>query len=389
MNKFLILLFSLITAFSQFFGLAGDSDYERMTNLKESLKILFNKNEVISQQHTGTVSEEKWSADEVFSFENTAMLKKEKGKDFKILTLSDIHFSDFGYRAFLSIFNVNKIKRLVATNQPDLILLLGDIVCGDNSDYYSIQRITDLMESFGIPWAPVFGNHDDEVNCDLNFLADVMMQSPHCLMQKGDPEMGVGNYIINVAEDDKIVESLIMMDSHHNQPNEKQHEWFKWATDGINRLTDNGSEISVYMHIPIPEYRYAYDEAWNADTKKWNKEYNAYGSLHESVACERDGEGNPVQRGFFDLVKASGTTKYIFCGHDHMNDFSIEYDGIRLTYMMKLGMASGFQVGFDGGSIITVGSTGIKRITHKTLSFGPLVKIVDIDISKNKIFCNF
>jgi hypothetical protein len=27
-----------------------------------------------------------------------------------------------------------------------------------------------------------------------------------------------------------------------------------------------------------------------------------------------------------------GSTKAIFCGHDHLNDFSVTYKGIRLTY---------------------------------------------------------
>lgn len=378
MEKITALFLALFMSVSQFFGLAGNSDYERMTDLKQSLQVLFNKKEVCAEYHSGTVSDYVWSENEEYKIENTIVLQKKEGKDFKILNLSDIHFSDYGYRAFLSVFNVNKMKRLVANAKPDLITVTGDIVCGDNSDYYSIQRITDLMESFGVPWAPVFGNHDDESNCDLNFLAEVMMQSPHCLMQKGDPEMGVGNYIINIAEGDKIVESIIMMDSHHNQPNEKQHKWYKWAYEGINRITGNSAEISLFMHIPIPEYKYAYDEAWNTAKKKWNDGYKAYGSQHESVACERDGDGNPVQRGFFDLVKASGTTKYIFCGHDHMNDYSIEYEGVRLTYTMKLGQASGFQIGFDGGTVITVGSDGINRIVHKTMSYGPLINIVDI-----------
>lgn len=383
MERIMTFFLSLVTAMNMFFGCAGDSEYQKMTSLKESLYVLFNKNEVVSQRHIGTPSDYKWSADEEYKLENTAVLQKEKGKDFTVLTLADIHFSDYGYRAFLSVFNVLKMKRVVADAKPDLIVLLGDIVCDDEtSDYYSIKRITDIMESFGVPWAPIFGNHDDESNCDLNFLAEIMMQSPHCLMQKGDPEMGVGNYIVNVAEGDRVVESLIMTDSHHNIANEKQVEWFKWAADGINRLTDNKAEISVYMHVPLPEYQLAFNEAWNAEKKRWNEGYDAYGERHESVCCAHGENGSAYRSDLFNAMKESKTAKYVFCGHDHMNNFSIKYEGIRLTYMMKLGKSSGFQVGFDGGSTIKIGSDGIKRITHKTLSFGPLIKIVDIDTTE-------
>lgn len=383
MNKLLALTLSFFTVFTQFFGWAGDQSYEKMTNFKESLHILLNKKEVISEYHTGVPSDEVWDENSEFSFKGITTLQKKEGEDFRILTLSDIHFSDYGYRAFFSLFNVLRIKRVVANAKPDLIVLLGDIVCDDEtSDYYSIQRITDLMESFGIPWAPVFGNHDDESNCDLNFLADTMIKSPHCLMQKGDPEMGVGNYIINIAEGDRVVESLFLMDSHHSMCNEKQVKWFRWASKGINCLTEGQAEISIYMHIPLPEYQLAYDEAWNAEKKKWNDGYKAYGSLHESICCAHDADGKAFSSDLFKAMKDSKTAEYVFCGHDHMNNFSIEYENVRLTYTMKLGKSSGYQIGFDGGTTITVGSDGIDRITHKTLSFGPLVKIADIDTTK-------
>lgn len=383
MVKLTAWVLSIITAVSQIFGCAGNSDYEKMFDFKDIINVLFNSKSVISEQHVGTPSDYVWSADEEYSLENTVVMQKEKGKDFKILTLSDIHFSDYGYRAFFSIFNVMKIKRVVAEADPDLIILMGDIVCDDEtSDYYSIQRVTDLMESFGIPWAPIFGNHDDESNCDLNFLAETMMQSPHCVMQKGDAQMGVGNYIINIAEGDNIVESLILMDSHHSIVNDRQVEWFKWASDGINKLTDNKAEISVYMHVPLPEYQLAYDEAWNADKNTWNDGYDAYGSRNETICCAHDGDGKAFSSDLFKAIQLSGTAKYVFCAHDHMNDFSIDYEGVRLTYLMKLGKSSGYMPGFDGGSTIAVGSDGINRITHKTLSYGFFVKLVDIDTTK-------
>lgn len=387
MTKTTAVFLTLVTAISQLFGLAGDPEYVKTTGGFSALKILLEKKEYVSAQYTGKESTCLWDESAPFSFEGVTELKKEKNRDFKILTLSDIHFSDFGYRAFFSLHGVNVIKKMVVSTQPDLIVLMGDFVCGDNSTYYSIHRITDLMESFGVPWAPVFGNHDDESNCDLNYLADVMMTSPHCLMRKGDPEMGVGNYIINISENDEngdsaVVESLFLMDSHHGAFNEKQQRWFKWAADGINTLTDNGAEISLYMHIPLPEYETAYNMAWDSGKKCWRDGFEAYGRLHEPICCEHDENGNPRDRGMFELIKNSKSTKYVFCAHDHMNDFSLKYEGVRLTYTMKLGHASGFQFGYDGATLIRVGSNGIDRITHKTTAYGPTVNIVDIFTEK-------
>ena len=383
MNRLLSLVLSVLTVLFPVLTGTNSGDYEKMTSFKDSLYVLFNKKEVTGEYHTGEKSTDVFDESQPFSLSETVTLTKEKGKDFKILTLDDIHFSDYGYRAFFSIFNVNKIKRLVKRTNPDLIIMPGDFVCGGdgNSDYYSIQRITDLMESFGVPWAPVFGNHDDETNCDLNFLADTMMKSPHCLMQKGDERMGVGNYIINVVEEgtENIVESIFMMDSHHSQPNELQQKWFKRAAEGINALTSGKAEISLFMHIPIPEYQTMYAEAWNSEKKCWNDGYDAYGSAHETVCCEFDADGNPYDRGFFDIIKEVGA-KYVFCGHDHMNDFSAVYEGVRLTYLMKLGQSSGFQPFFDGGSVITIGDSGISRITHIITLIDIMINLVDIEI---------
>ena len=226
MERIVSILAAMFTIVLQIFGTATGEGYQQKTNLKGALDALKNKDAVIARFHEGEPSADVWSPEDPFRTEGCETLYKEPGRDFVILNLADIHFSDYGYRALYSLDGEIIIKRAVADAKPDLIVLSGDIVCGDdNSTLFSIQRITDLMESFRIPWAPVFGNHDDEANCDLNYLADVMMTGPHCLMKKGDPSLGVGNYIVNVAEKEKngserIVESLFFIDSHHSQPNE-------------------------------------------------------------------------------------------------------------------------------------------------------------------------
>ena len=38
----------------------------------------------------------------------------------------------------------------------------------------------------------------------------------------------------------------------------------------------------------------------------------------------------------FDRMVELGSTKAVFCGHDHYNNMSLEYKGIRLTYGMSI-----------------------------------------------------
>lgn len=337
-------------------------EYTRMAGLKEALYALFHMHEILNTEYIGTPSTDTWSADDTYRLEDTAVLTKQSGEDFVILNLTDMHFADYDYRAFTAFLASATMKRLVKRVQPDLITVTGDIVCTD-STVFAIKRITDLMNSFAIPWAPVFGNHDGEGNCDLNYLADVMMQSPYCLLRKGDPALGVGNYIINVreqdGENDRIVQSILMMDTHGSHLNEAQIEWYKWACEGIQTVTGEPTETTVFFHIPCAQYQYAYDAAWDADAESWREGFAASGECNEKICCPRDADGQPIDNGFFAAVKEVGTTENIFCGHEHMNNFSVVYENVRMTYTLKVGIASGFKPGFNGGTKIVIGENGV------------------------------
>lgn len=383
MDKFISILLSLCTTFSLFFGTAGNADYQKATGLKEALETLFNKSKITSTEYKGEASDYRWDASMDYSIDDTVVLTKEKGKDFVILNITDTHFSDYDHRAFTAFDVEAKIKTLVASVKPDLITVSGDIVCSD-STFYSIRRITDLFEGFGIPWAPMFGNHDNEGNCDKNYLADIMMSAPNCLMSKGDPEMGVGNYVVNIAEVNEdgtknIVETVVVMDCRADNRN-KQIEWFRWVSEGTNKITGNSSEITIFTHIPLAEYQYAYDEAWDSDNKCWKDGYNAFGEWNEKICYDNGSDGVPALEGLFDAMKESGTAKYFFCGHEHLNNFSIEYEGIRLTYCLKIGIASGSKFSFSGGTEIRIGDNGINRIMHKSVAFGPVITLEDYTV---------
>lgn len=309
--------------------------------------------------------------------EPASVLKKPSGRDFVILNITDVHLSDYDYRLLTGIQAVRTIKRLVKDVKPDLITVTGDTVCAKSSRN-SIDYFVSVMDSFGVPWAPVFGNHEDEANCDKNFLARRMMSSKTCLMQGGEPEMGVGNYIVKIVnESGNTVETIYMTDSNHGQPNERAAKWL------LDNADENTAESVIMMHIPLPDYQYAYEAAFDADNKCRNDSYEAFGEKHERVSCERDKDGNPVDRGFFENAKKLPNLRYIFCGHEHLNNFSILWNGVRLTYTLKVGKGSGFRRRFNGGTVITVGDTGITSVAHRTLKNGKFTNIEYKEINHN------
>ena len=71
----------------------------------------------------------------------------------------------------------------------------------------------------------------------------------------------------------------------------------------------------------------------------------------------------PVKSGFFDKCKELGSTKYLFCGHDHENNASITYEGITMTYGLKTG-PSPVPWNFakeTGGTLITISGSGANQ----------------------------
>lgn len=130
----------------------------------------------------GETTDEFWLSAMPYRLEDTVILQKEPGKDFKILNLADIQLGDtldIGKRAYTE----ETIRRLVEETKPDLITLTGDQTW-TGSQRLSVRYFVELMDSFQIPWAPVFGNHDGEGNVDKNWIADRYMASEYCLFQK-------------------------------------------------------------------------------------------------------------------------------------------------------------------------------------------------------------
>ena len=345
----------------------NQGNYEEMTGLQRTVYAILNRDKIINTEYVGEVSDYTWTAEEEYQLENTSIVMKEAGEDFVIMNITDIHMSDYTQDATLTIRTFDSIRMLVEKHQPDLITLSGDMIWKD-SEIYSAHRLTEFMDSLEIPWAPIFGNHDGEGNADKNYLAEVFMTGEYCLMQKGDPNHGVGNYVVNICEEvngqKEIVHSLIMMDSHNGQFLEGQVEWYAWAAEGANKVAGKDVASSIILHVPIAQFQYAWDAAWDAEKEEWREGYDAFGAKGEEVVCDRDENDNPVDYGLFAKVKEIGTTKDIICGHDHVNNFSIVYEDVRLTYGLRLGLGAYFDLDSMGVTLLTVDDEGNTTLEH-------------------------
>lgn len=312
---------------------------------------------------TGKLRAEVWAYGDEYDISEVARVEKTKNKDFKILLFTDLQLwakvsdNKETYRIMDEL--VEKVK-------PDLIILPGDNVSGINTDILTLSLIN-KMESYDIPWAPVFGNHDAEGNAKLSWQGDKFEDADNCLFSHGPTNLyGDGNYFINVWEEDEVVYTLALMDNgryydYGDVEKEiyigyEQIAWFEWNINGVNNVAGKNVPSMVFSHFALPEFAEAINEnCVQADDGRYYVPENlGFGS------CAYIPGAAPVNSGFFDKAQSLGTT-HIFCGHDHENDASITYKDVVLTYGIKTGPSPTFwnDALQYGGTVITIADIGV------------------------------
>ena len=122
----------------------------------------------------------------------------------------------------------------------------------------------------------------------------------------------------------------------------------------------------MFMHIPLTEVKAAYDEYVGnnrKDTENVQYKEGFDGETDEVVYCSR----TDVE--LFETVLAKGSTQALFYGHDHLNNFVLEYKGIILSYGYSIDYLaySGIdEQGYQRGcTIITCAPDGTANYTHE------------------------
>lgn len=311
---------------------------------------------------------DEWSPEMAYTEDYAVNFEKDPNKDFVILNFTDVQLTNKEAYGEVGKLAEATIAKAIADTQPDLITMTGDNSWSD----MGYVKLVQVIDSYGIPWAPVMGNHDGENGKRIpeNWCAHLMYKAKNCVFKFGPKDMGIGNYIINIKENGKIIHTLYMMDTHSDTSLEiggydhlwdNQLEWYKWAVEGTNAIAGKTVESSVLFHIPCIQYRYAWNEAkFNPETGKYeNPDYaDSFGSNGE-WCCSPD-----YDNGFFALAKELGSTKNMIAGHDHVNSSSIMYEGIRLSYGLKCGSGCYWDSTMNGASILTINSDGNATFSH-------------------------
>lgn len=277
-------------------------------------------------------------------------------EDIKVVQLTDVHIGAGWMSSKKDSMAINAVTAMLKQEKPDLVVVTGDIAypvpfqAGTFNNKNGAIIFADLMEQLGVYWCLAFGNHDTEAYSyytreDISELYGDHERYPHCLFQAGPEDVdGYGNYVVRVKNTiGQITNGLIMLDSHSYIDNDYLGILWKydcvhanqvdWYEQEINAMTAHNfgetPKTEVFIHMPLQEMQdayYDYRDNGFSDTKDTKYLFGKAG--------EKDLVIYPSSKnyGLFDRCASLGSTQGIFFGHDHLNNISMEYKGVQLTY---------------------------------------------------------
>ncbi len=249
------------------------------------------------------------------SFQATARerLNFEPDGRFRIVQFTDIHYVPGNEESTKA---VERMAVILDREDPQLVVLTGDIVVQSPAQQ-GWDAVLQPMIDRQIPYAVVFGNHDDEHDWTRRQIMDYISRKPFCVSEAGPEEVtGVGNYVVDIEGEGGGAE-LYFMDSGAYTPIKGVGHYAWFAFDQVEWFRAQSGRVHkpslAFFHIPLREYMEL------SDVKNPRPENEPMGS-------------GVLNTGMFAAMVESGDMMGVFVGHDHNNDYIGLLHGIYLGY---------------------------------------------------------
>ena len=281
--------------------------------------------------------------------------------DFKVMHLTDIHIGGGFISKDVDEKAINAVATMVTKEKPDLVIVTGDVAfpvpytAGTFNNYSGAKAFANLMERLGVYWDVTFGNHDAEAYSyfDREAMAEIYSDEDfqYCLFQAGPEDVdGYGNHTIEVKNSKGVItQALILIDSQayvkdniiesikgtYDNIHENQVQWYE---NEINRMNAENKAISkkavpvkslAFFHIPLVEMLDGWTEFTENDYKDTADVKFIDGVMGEGGKVVYCGLGEDE---LFEKMLELDSTKAMFNGHDHLNNATFEYKGIKFSY---------------------------------------------------------
>ena len=305
-------------------------------------------------------------------FKEDAQLKFDENGNFKIMVLADIQT---GYPVPQDMLNF--IFEAVDFAKPDVIVLCGDNINTEEVEAY--DTVFKALDRTGVPYTAVLGNHDEESSGGLtrDEIIERYMSYDNYIGYDADASLhGAGTHNLPVLSSDgsKLAFNLWMFDCGdyvynsegewlgYDWVREDQIEWYKNTRDAMT--AENGGELVpsiAFQHIipqePCQKIFYPSDvnlgdltiNFQDGTSHTFLPDVNAYEGYLFEKSCPSYGND-----GQWDAMLEGGDVLGLVVGHDHVNNFVVDVDGMDLIQTPGCTYTSYSQSMIQGARVIEV-----------------------------------
>lgn len=330
---------------------------------------------------------------------------------FKILQVADLHYSVSGGECLdvdpnglpSGLLNPNEpchgdtvtqslLAQTLAAERPSLVVFTGDQLNGQTTSW-DAQSV--LLKAIGeviaakVPWALVFGNHDDE-DTDLtrSEMMRVAKRMPYAVreMEEGPQWVdGVGNWLVKVKSADSSATHLLtlyFLDSHAYSKSgwtfwkSADYDWIKqsqidWYIEQSALITpverpftpDGAKDLGtvwetrqedkrlakpnalMFFHIPLPESYSPADVSGSGETLSYGQQLDESGAPKKNSGFFE--KGILTSKESEDPTNTRHEVKVVANGHCHITDFCKRVKGVWLCFGGGSSFSGYGKVGFD------------------------------------------
>ncbi len=300
---------------------------------------------------------------------NAELQFNEDGK-FRIMALADVQ-DDYPLEPAVIQF----MNEALDYAKPDLVVFVGDNITG--SDPRAIGEMVGPVVERGIPFTFVFGNHDDDEGFERDDQLVEYQKYDGCLAYDPVPSLhGCATHNLPILSSDgsKIAFNLWMFDSGADYYDENgewlgydwvrqdQIEWYNSVRDEMTKK-NNGELIPsiAFQHI-IPQEPCEvvfYDSPISLGEATINfadgtsqsviPNVTKYDGLVLEKSCPSYGND-----GQWDAMVNGGDVLGVVVGHDHVNNFIVDVDGVDLIQTPAVTYNSYYSNKYQGARIIDI-----------------------------------
>ena len=259
------------------------------------------------------------------AYANTPVLKFNADGKFKIVQFTDIHWV-YGNPA--SDVAGERMAEVLDAENPDLVVLTGDIIFAKPAKEAMEAALAPIIKR-DIPFAVTFGNHDDEQDLSREQLLGLVQEMKGNVSSTTEGISGVTNYALNIysSQNDSTAAVLYIFDSHSYSRNAKvkgygwiAHDQIGWymKQSAAYKAKNEGKPLPAlaFFHIPLPEFHEAVQ----------NEGSYLVGTRKEKACAPA------LNSGLATAMLEAGDVMGVFVGHDHVNDYVVDWRGILFGY---------------------------------------------------------